>query len=80
MHENVTQRLDGKYQRIGVIIFAVGATLSVLGELELIAIMFKLPLTVIPKFIPEDMASFSAIFYLILGNLIMLIECQFFRK
>lgn len=76
----ITQNLDGKYQKIGILTFSTGVTLSVLGEFELIAILLKLSPTVIPKLIPHDTALFSAIFYLILGNFILLIEYMFFRK
>ena len=80
VHENITQGLDDQYRKIGSVMFAVGAALSIFGEFELIVMLLKLPLTVIPRFMPEDITPLSAVFYLILGNLIMLIEYQFFRK
>jgi hypothetical protein len=76
----IAQNLGGKYQKIGILTFSTGVTLSVLGEFELIVILFKLSPTVIPKLIPHDIVLFSAIFYLILGNSILLIEYMFFRK
>ncbi len=80
LHENIAQNLIHQYQKIGFFIFVIGIALSTLGELELIAILFRLPLHLIPKFIPFDVTFFSSIFYLVLGNLIMLIEYQFFRE
>lgn len=78
--ENITQNIVNQYQRIGVLVFATGAVLSGLGEVELIAIMFKLPLTVVPEIISSEITLFSAVFYVILGNVTMLVEYLFFRK
>lgn len=75
-----TQNLAGQYQKIGVLMFGIGIALSVLGEIELITILFNLPLTVVPKLISTGTTFYSSIFYLILGNLVMLVEYQFFRK
>jgi hypothetical protein len=76
----IAQNLDGKYRKIGVLTFSTGVILSLLGEFELIAILLKLSPTVIPKLIPHGTALFSAVFYLILGNSILLIEYMLFRK
>ncbi len=80
IHKDIIQDTDSQYQKIGILTFAIGVILSAFGEFELIAIMFKLsPMTVL-KFIPGHTALFSAIFYLILGNFIMLIEFQIRKR
>ncbi len=78
--EGIAQNIVNQYQRIGILVFATGAVLSGLGEFELIAIMLKLPLTVVPQVISSEITLFSAVFYIILGNFTMLVEYQFFRK
>lgn len=78
--ENTAQNIVNQYQKIGILVFATGAVLSGLGEVELIAIMLKLPLTVVPEIISSEITLFSAVFYVILGNVTMLVEYQFFRK
>lgn len=78
--ENTVQNIVSQYQRIGILVFATGAVLSGLGEVELIAILLKLPLSVVPGIISSEITLFSAVFYVILGNVTMLVEYLFFRK
>jgi len=80
MHENTAQNIIYQYKNIGILLFCTGLALSIIMEFELIAILLKLPSDIIPQFIRLDMPLSSSIFYLILGNLMMLIEYQFFRK
>lgn len=78
MHD--AQNLAGQYQKIGILMFGTGMVLSVLGEVEMVAILFKLPLTIVPKLISPGATFYSPVFYLILGNLVMLVEYMLFKK
>ena len=74
------QSISGQYQKIGILMFGIGMALSILGEIELAAILFKIHLNIVPKLISPGATFYSPIFYLILGNVMMLVEYQFFRK
>ncbi|WKT57396.1 hypothetical protein QVH35_08315 [Candidatus Nitrosotenuis chungbukensis] len=80
MHENTYENPNEKYQKIGVVVFSTGIALSALGETILIAILLKLPLTVIPKFILGDGVPLLPVFCVAFGNCMMLIEYQLFRR
>ena len=74
------QNLTGQYQKLRALMSGIGIVLSALGEIELITILLKMHLPIVPKLISPGATFYSPIFYLILGNLVMLVEYQFFRK